>query len=119
MDANVASTGRLGARRPYQLSFVRLPLESRQKQRAFGELALAGRLSACKRVEADGGSWSTQLSHQRLRRIAVSPLRIPTQLRRFPTADSAGVLLFIRRSCFGRLHISWQNRLAWNVRKSF
>ena len=58
---------------PTSCLFVRLPLEPRQKQRAFGEPASAGRVFARKRVEADGGSWSTQLSHQRLRRIAVSP----------------------------------------------
>ena len=61
-----ASTGRLGARRPYQLSFVRLPLEPGQKQRASGELASAGCLFACERLEAGGGSWGTQLSHERL-----------------------------------------------------
>ena len=44
---------------------VRFSVEPGQKQRAFGELASARCMSARKRLEAGGGSWSTQLSHKR------------------------------------------------------
>ena len=55
-----------GYRAEYCLLFlVRFSLETGQKQRAFGEPASARCMFARKRLEAGGGSWSTQLSHER------------------------------------------------------
>src|SRR6516164_5767414 len=85
-------------RAPYcPLFSVRFSMESRQKQRAFGELAPAGCLFTCKRLDPGGGSWGTQLSHQQFGRIAVSAFRIPTRIRKFHAADSTRILLFIGR----------------------
>src|SRR4029453_12911275 len=104
-------------RAKYCLLFsVRFSVEPRQKQRAFGELASAGCVSPRKRLEADGRSWSTQLSHKRFGRIALSTFRIPTHIRRFRAADSARVLLLVGRSRYGTLRVCWQHRVARNVR---
>src|SRR4029077_10444778 len=82
-----------GAGKHHLLLAVPFSLEAGSKQRTSGEFAPAGCLFACKRLDSGGGSWSTQLSHKRFGRLAVPPFRIPTHIRRFRAADSAGVLL--------------------------
>ena len=55
------------------LPAVRFSLESGQKQRASRELAPAGCLFACKRLDSGGGRRRTELSYKRCVRVAVSP----------------------------------------------
>ena len=89
-----------------------------QKAR-FWQTCTGQSLFAGERLEPGGGQWRPQLSRRRFVRVAVSPFRIPTRIRRFPAANSARILLFIGRSRCGTLRVSWQHGFARNVRKPF
>src|SRR5262249_31571578 len=102
----------------YPLFSVRFSMESRQEQRAFGELAPSRCLFACKRLDPGGGSWSTQLSHKQFGCIAVSAFRIPTRIRRFYAADRTRVLLFVGGSYWENPRFGHRHRFTRNVRQS-